>query len=726
MPESTTSRTDSSPIPGLDFENIFIKAPIGVFTSTPEGRYISANPAQARMLGYQNPEELIETVTDIATQVYADPAEREEFMRLMEEQGEVFNHECRFRRRDGTELWVSSNVHAIRGEDGQIVVYQGLTTDITERKKAEESLREREEKYRLIFNMGVNAMFLVDNDTTQILECNNKASQLFGYSPQELLSMKMTDLSTTPEVTQQACRENVAKRERVYQKKDGRLLSVEVTSEHFYLANRAVHIAAIADITDKKQAEEALQASEDRFKLAMDASRDGVYEWDLETREIYYSPGWKRMLGYEPHELPDDFSVWENRTRPEDVKKSWQMLQEVVEGKRERFELEFEMQHKDGHWIHILSRSNIYKDASGTPVRVIGTHVDITESKRQREYLSLSESRYRKAQALAKVGNWEYNLKTTEYWGSDEARKIFGFDPDKDSFSSEEVENCIIEREKVHQALVDLIENGKPYNLEYNIITKNTGKLKTIVSIAEIEKDGARNPVKVSGVIHDITERKRYEQQLSAALNEKEVLLREVHHRVKNNLAAIISLMDLQRRKLKDAHGQDILIELSNRIRAMSLIHEKLYRADLLASIDFHDYSQALVSHLRIAFGSPGIICRVDAPGITIPLDLASPCGMIVNELVTNALKYAFPDGTPRPGNTECRILVRLHRDKDTYTLTVADNGIGWPPGFDWARTQTLGITLVRMLGQHQLGGQYLVDQDNGTSITLTFIDRKE
>jgi PAS domain S-box-containing protein len=277
-----------------------------------------------------------------------------------------------------------------------------------------------------------------------------------------------------------------------------------------------------SEVQERKQVEKALKESEERFNLAMDASKDGVYEWDLETREVYYSPGWKRMLGYEPDELPDDFSIWETLTRPEDVEKSWQIMKDVVEQKRERFEVEFEMRHKDGHWIHVLSRANIYKDANGKPVRVVGTHVDITESKNQRERLRLSESRYRKAQKLAKVGNWEYDLNTKQFWGSDEAKKIYGFDPEQDSFTTGEVESCIIERERVHQALVDLIEKGKPYNLAFDIVTKNTGRIKTIVSIAEIETDGADNPVKISGVIHDITERRQAEQ----ALIEKEALFR--------------------------------------------------------------------------------------------------------------------------------------------------------------------------------------------------------
>ncbi|MFP4348934.1 MAG: PAS domain S-box protein [Desulfococcaceae bacterium] len=141
MPESNTPRTDSGPIPEHHLQDVFNNAPIGIFTSTPEGRYISANPALAGMFGYESPEELIASITDIATQVYVDPADREEFIRLMTEHGKVAEHECRFKRRNGTEFWVSGNVRAIRDEDGRVLAYQGFSTDITERKQAEGQLK---------------------------------------------------------------------------------------------------------------------------------------------------------------------------------------------------------------------------------------------------------------------------------------------------------------------------------------------------------------------------------------------------------------------------------------------------------------------------------------------------------------------------------------------------------------------------------------------------------
>ncbi len=159
----------------------------------------------------------------------------------------------------------------------------------------------------------------------------------------------------------------------------------------------------------------------------------------------------------------------------------------------------------------------------------------------------------------------------------------------------------------------------------------------------------------------------------------------------------------------------------------MSLVHEKLYRADSLARIDFQEYIQAIVSHLRTSFGSPGIICEIDAKEIGIPLDLAVPCGMIVNELVTNALKYAFPDDRAVRDAAGDRIVVHLGRSDADLMLTVADNGVGLSPGFDWRAAKSLGMVLVKTLGEHQLRGRYAVSGDDGVRFTLTFaIGQKE
>ena len=159
---------------------------------------------------------------------------------------------------------------------------------------------------------------------------------------------------------------------------------------------RLLTYLAISDITAQKQ---ALHASEKRFELAMNATRDGLFDWDLVTDEIYYSPGWKRMLGYAEEELPNTLAVWETLTDPETLPWWWKQQQELIHGQRERLEMELQMQHKDGHWVDILSRASIIHNEQGQAVRMIGTHVDITERKRQTHELQ----RMQKLESLGTV-----------------------------------------------------------------------------------------------------------------------------------------------------------------------------------------------------------------------------------------------------------------------------------------------------------------------------------
>ncbi len=226
-------------------------------------------------------------------------------------------------------------------------------------------------------------------------------------------------------------------------------------------------------------------------------------------------------------------------------------------------------------------------------------------------------------------------------------------------------------------------------------------------------------------VLSDISERKRAEEALKSALAEKEVLLREVHHRVKNNMAAIIGLFEMQQQTIDDPQAKTALQELSSRVRAMSLVHEKLYHSESLARIDFQDYIESLVAHLRSSFGSEGIHYEIAAQGVEVPLDLAVPCGMIINELIINVFKYAFPKERVKPGHEVDRIQVTMSHESGTFSLSVADNGVGLPCGFDLQTVETLGLTLVRMLGEHQLGGRYKVDQTCGTRFTLAFSPRE-
>ncbi len=274
-------------------------------------------------------------------------------------------------------------------------------------------------------------------------------------------------------------------------------------------------------------ANQKMQESEQRLRTALEFANDGLFDWDLTTGDIYYSPVWKRLLGYGDDELPNDFSVWEKLTNPADARDAWQMQEEVINGQRDRFQIEFKMRHKDGHWVDILSRANVIFDDDGKAVRFIGTHVDISERKRYEAALRENEQRYKRAQRMGRVGNWEYDLVTETFWGSDEAKRLYGFSPDNPRFTTGEVEGCIPERERVHQALIALIENDTPYDLEFMIHPVSGPETRTIRSKAEVLRDDSGAPLKVIGVVQDITEQKRAQeekQSLERALNQAQKL----------------------------------------------------------------------------------------------------------------------------------------------------------------------------------------------------------
>ncbi len=225
-------------------------------------------------------------------------------------------------------------------------------------------------------------------------------------------------------------------------------------------------------------------------------------------------------------------------------------------------------------------------------------------------------------------------------------------------------------------------------------------------------------------MIEDITERKTAVEALRSSLEEKEVLLREVHHRVKNNLASVIGLINLQRSTMEETKSV-FMKELECRISSMALVHKTLYNSADLRRISIQDYLSEMIQYLRDAY-DPERRIRIDfdANGLALGIDSAIPCGLIVNELITNALKYAFPEKIVPLGEGQCAIAISIREDTEGCTLTVSDNGVGLPTDFDWTNTKTLGMRLIRMLGQHQLGARIRVDGERGTTFTLRFDPR--
>ncbi len=230
-------------------------------------------------------------------------------------------------------------------------------------------------------------------------------------------------------------------------------------------------------------------------------------------------------------------------------------------------------------------------------------------------------------------------------------------------------------------------------------------------------RDAAGKPFGFVGMARDITERRKAEERILASLHEKEILLREIHHRVKNNLQIIASLLYLQSISISDTFTLDILRESRSRVKSMALIHEKLYRSEDIAHIQFATYIESLIDSLKEAYGinngRVSISIAIDPADLSFNIETGIPCGLIINELISNSLKHAFRDG-----RTGIISVSMKETSPGGYTLVIADNGPGFPPDVDFRNTSSLGLQLVNNL-VIQLDGDISLDCSNGAAFTM-------
>ena len=337
------------------------------------------------------------------------------------------------------------------------------------------------------------------------------------------------------------------------------------------------------------------------------------------------------------------------------------------------------------------------------------------------QQLALSEKRYRTlvetpnfiVMLLDAEGNYLYVSPQIQDWLGYSAEEFY-----RDPMLRQQ----IVHEEDIRSLEEFLQFRKKPMvrDLEYRW-RNNAGEFQwasaSLFPIYETPEDEFVNRVgMIQMVVQDITERKLGEQQIQASLSEKEVLLKEIHHRVKNNLQIISSLLHLQSHDLSDEKSMDVFSDSQHRIESMSLIHEELYKSADLARVDFGEYMGSLTSNLFESYGvvADQIVLSIDVNAPPLDIDKAIPLGLIVNELVSNSLKYAFPEtgrGT---------ITIALGRLDDGYLLTVGDNGVGIRPGLDLTEVQTLGLKLVNTL-VGQLKGTIELNRAGGTEYSIRY-----
>jgi len=494
--------------------------------------------------------------------------------------------------------------------------------------------------------------------------------------------------------------------------------------------------AAIEIALHKKSVERRLIASETLYRTLVETTMEGIVQFDRDHVITFVNPAITQLTGYSPEELigkkPEIFVF------PDDIASLSGKLRERRMGRSEIYEAR--VRHRDGSvvWCLISAKSLIDRDGAFAGSFTVFTDISarkLSEEKVEMLVKAVEQERDNLSSMLVStpIGMLVIDDRETVIFANSAAEDLFGrsifdishkrfgdivacFNRLKDPAGCGNTPECPVCPffAAIREAL---IRGSAVRDKEAMILTDdNNGsrRIWVLFSVSPFVMDKRNCAIMV---VYDITERRQAQSQIMAALREKEVLLREIHHRVKNNLQIISSMYNLQTAHIKDKKVLEIFRESQNRIRSMSLIHDKLYQSKNLADVNIADYIGSLVGDLCVSYGVDSSRFRIEhsVADIDLTLDAIIPCGLIINELVSNAIKHAFP------GDREGLISIRFDRRGDAYVLSVKDDGIGFSgPGLRFEDYSTLGLQLVSILTD-QLEGAIELKKDRGTEFIITF-----
>mgnify|MGYP006285342679 CR=1 FL=1 len=562
----------------------FMTSPDSININTMEGLYVDINEGFTNLTGYSRKEVIGKLSSDL--DIWAIPNDRARLVAALQKDGQVEDLESVFRCKDGrlkTGL-MSARIISLRSQPHIL----SITRDITNKKQVEEQLRTSEQRYRSIFDNAADGI-LIGNNQGIITDANISMTDLTGYAREELLGQSINMLFEPDILQTEPLRYDLVyagtsvQRERDIITKSGQHLPVVMNTRK---VEENVLQAIFHDVSQLRSAEQSLRESEERFRLAVEGSRDGLWDWNLQTNEAYHSDRFATMLGYDPEELPDTVSAWRNLLHPDDKELAFQRVDDYLAGKTAFYESTFRMRAKDGSYRWITGRGKALFDKAGNPARFVGFNTDITAQKEQ-------------------------------------------------------------------------------------------------------------------------------EKKVSRLLEEKEFLLTEVTHRVKNNLAMISSLINLKQAAVKDKVD---LSDLKHQINAIRIVHDKLHTTQEYSTIEFETYSRELLREIFSAPAAPPVKLDLDVCAAAIPVKTIIPLGLIINEIATNAIKYGFSS------SSEAHFGVQLQKDETEkqYQLSLSNSGNKFEIDPTSKDLKTVGLQLVGALVD-QIRGKIEMIREPDTTFQITF-----
>ncbi|MFH5832542.1 PAS domain S-box protein [Halalkalibaculum sp. DA384] len=594
-----------------------------------------------------------------------------------------------------------------------------------EKKKTERQLALSEQRFRSLVQDGSDLIAILDQEGTYKYVAPSSIPAL-GISPEEFTGTNALDYIHENDRERIAeIIENLPSRERAeikpfrFRNAGGEWRWVETIITNM-LENPAVEgfVANSRDVTERIERQQKLKESVHRYEIVAKATSDTIWDLDLEEDTIRYNRNIYSMFGYARQEVKKVGEWWRQNLHPEDREKVLNQIEKTLAANRNRFQLEYRFQCADGSYKDIYDRAFVVTDDKGEPVRIIGAMQDVTEQKEEKRWLKLFES----AVATTSESVVIIEAEPTDLPGrkilyvNDAFSKMTGYSREEATGNTLHILNGPETSQAKRDKLREAMERWESCETEFINYTKEGEKFWIHVSMAPVkEKDGEYSHWVCVG--RDVTNRRQRERELKVSLAEKETLLLEIHHRVKNNLAVVSGMMQLQAFGEEDERVRQKLIESVSRIQTMASIHELLYQSESFSRLSLDENIEQLVSTIidtvQVAIDLD-VSYKLDP--VILNINQAIPCSLIVNEVVTNALQHAFN------GRDIGQLWIDLDEKKDRIEVRIKDNGRGLPDNFGTiSLDNSLGLKLIDTLAT-QLDGTYSYKtQEPGALFTLSF-----
>jgi PAS domain S-box-containing protein len=707
----------------VKYKTLFDCFPLGITVSDEMGNILETNPTAEKMLSLQQDEQIQRDIDSPEWRIVrpdGSPMPPDEYasVRALKQKSKVENVEMGIVKPDNTITWINVTAAPLPLEGhGVVITYN----DITERKRAEETLRISDLRFRELFNHMSNGVVVyeaIDNGRDFIFrDFNPAAEKIEKVSRKDTLGKRVTEVFPGVkafgvfEVFQRVWQ--TGKPEffpaNIYKDEKG----LESWRESWVLKLPSGEIVAIYnDITERKRAEEALKKSAQLLRDTGEMAQVGGWELDLSTKVVLMTDEVCRIHGVAPGFQPKmeeaiNFYAPESRLEVEAVVKK-------AAETGEPYDLEslfIPRGSKDKIWVRSVGKP-VY--SGGKIVKLVGAFQNIDKYKKAEEALRKNEEKYRGIFENIQDVYYEAAIEGTIHEVSPSIEIMSKGQYHRDDLIGKSMWDFYDDSGERKTLLNMLRERGKVIDFEITLKNRDGSLIPCSIS-SKIQLNDRGGPEKIIGSMRDITERKRAEEQIRKDLREKEVMLKEIHHRVRNNLNVITSLLSLQSDHITTKRqALAALEESTNRIYSMALVHSNLYKEGDYSRVDLTSITKNLTQNLSQVYKTD-VEIEVQIENSSLDLNNAVPCGLILNELVTNAMKHAFKD--KRKGLI--KIEFRMLKD-NTYELTVQDNGIGLPKEINVSQSKSLGLLIVNQLIS-QIDGVLKITRGKGTRFQITF-----